>query len=743
MKIGKWFSKENAGNAVTNIGGLRFRMSHSTLLHISLLLVILVIAATIRMLPLNWGVQLSEFDPHIHYRSASYMVNNGYSAWTTWVDHMSWYPEGYNIAASTYPGLAATAAVMFQIASALNLAPGPIYSSAVYNPLTADPLFNFCVIFPVIMATITVLVAYFVGKDIGGKKVGLFAAFFLALSSAFISRTSLGFFDDETVGIFGILLFMLFFLRSIDSGRSFKGTIMYGILGGLSLGYLFSSWGAARYPLGVTLIFVLIILLMKRYSTKLLASFGITFAVSIGIAASMVPKLGTAFLTEPTVLAVYGMFLILCMFEITRHLQTSRQKTYFVIGFLVAIIAGFAAMSALGLTGGIEGKFISTLLPNERIGDSPAQQLIQSVQEHRPATWGSFYYDLGIGILFVPVGLYFIVQNPTNRNIFLAIFGLTAIYFAGSMARLTLLLAPAVALLWAVALVQLIKPFVTILRENPQVPRRKMRFKPRVGKEYSAGFIILLFLLLTVTFVIPTTPNSDYSRVIERAYSPTTIAASSLPLRPTTVMSDWLDTLNYLRVDTPDNSVVMAWWDYGYWITAIGNKTTLADNGTVNSTKIGDIGRAFMSTETDSLDFMKTHDVDYVVVFTSFGTDGQSTDLYDAGYGDEGKWRWMAKIGGLNDTLYGTYNLGRDWIDANSNNQVDDGELVPNTLGNSTILYKMMHYASDTLVSGSSDITLENYELVYRSQDSGNIKWFQDSNGYSAAIVCVYKVIYD
>jgi dolichyl-diphosphooligosaccharide--protein glycosyltransferase len=695
------------------------------------------------MLPLNWGVQLSEFDPHIHYRSASYIVNNGFSAWTSWVDTISWYPEGFHISASVYPGLSATAAIMFQIASALNLAPGPIYSSAVYNPLTADPLFNFCVIFPVVMATITVLVIYFVGRDIGGKKVGLFAAFFLALSSAYISRTSLGFFDDETVGIFGILLFMLFFLRSIDSQRSFKDTIIYGVLGGLSLGYLFSSWGAARYPLGLTLIFVFILLLIKRYSTKLLASFGVTFAVSIGIAVTMVPKLGTSFLTEPTVLAVYGMFLILCMFEVTRHLKTSKQKTYLVIGFLVAIIAGFAAISALGLTGSIEGKFISTLLPNERIGDSPTQQLIQSVQEHRPATWGSFYYDLGIGILFVPVGLYFIVQNPTNRNIFLAIFGLTAIYFAGSMARLTLLLAPVVALLWAVALVQLIKPFVTILQKNPQVPRRKMRFKPRVGKEFSAGFIILMFLLLTVTFVIPTTPGASYARVIERAYSPTTIAASSLPLRPNNIMSDWLDTLNYLRVDTPDNSVVMAWWDYGYWITAIGNKTTLADNGTINSTKIGDLGRAFMSTETDAMDFMKTHDVDYVVVFTSFGTEGQSTDLYDAGYGDEGKWRWMAKIGGLNDTIYGTYNLGKDWTDTNENGQVDDGELVPNTMGNSTVIYKLMHYASETLVSGTTDINLEHFELVYRSQDSGNIKWFQDSNGYSAAIVCVYEVLYD
>jgi dolichyl-diphosphooligosaccharide--protein glycosyltransferase len=670
------------------------------------------------------------------------MVDNGFFSWTSWIDTMSWYPQGYNIASAIYPGLAATAAVFYQVANTLNLAPGPILSSQVYHPLTADPVFNFCVFFPVIMAVLTVLVIYFVGKDFGGKEVGLFSAFFLALSSAYISRTSLGFFDDETVGIFGILLFAFFFLRSIDSKRSLKSTISYAVAGGLSLGYLFSSWGAARYPLGITLIFVLVLLLLKRYSTRLLVSYSTTFAVTIAIALT-VPKLGVAFLTEPTVLAVAGMFLVLAVMELSRRISTPQQKTMFVVGFIAMIVVAFVVLTATGFMGNIEGKFLSVIFPGERLGDSPVQQLVQSVQEHRPATWGSFYYDLGIGILFVPVGLYFLLQNPTNRNIFYAIFGLTAIYFAGSMARLTLLLAPAVALLWAYALVQLVKPFVTIMREKPNAPRRKMRFRPKVGKEFSAAFIILMFALLTITFVLPGTENADYSRVIERANSPTTIAASSLPLRPTEIISDWLDTLNYMRVNLDDNSVVMSWWDYGYWITAIANKTTLADNGTVNATQIGAIGRAFISDEATAMEFMKAMDVTHVVVYSSFGTDGESSTLYDAGYGDEGKWRWMAKIGGLDDTLYGNYTLGVDWVDTSEDGSVGDDELIVNTMGNSTVLYKMMHYASDNLVYGSSDIELEHFKMVYCSQTSDNIKWFQDSQGYSAAIVSVYEVIYD
>jgi dolichyl-diphosphooligosaccharide--protein glycosyltransferase len=229
----------------------------------------------------------------------------------------------------------------------------------------------------------------------------------------------------------------------------------------------------------------------------------------------------------------------------------------FIFGFWAIIAILFVGLSSLGLVGELGNKFISVILPSERLGESVTQQLVQSVQEHRPTTWGSFYYDLGIGVLFIPIGLFFVIQNPTNRNIFLAIFGVTSIYFAGSMARLSLLMAPAVSILWALALVQLIKPFVTILREKQRIPRRKMRFKKSVGKEFSAGFIALIFLLLTVNFVVPTA-DSSYSRVIERANSPTTIAASSLPLRAQ--VSDWLDALNWMRVNLPPNAVVLSWW---------------------------------------------------------------------------------------------------------------------------------------------------------------------------------------
>ena len=104
----------------------------------------------------------------------------------------------------------------------------------------------------------------------------------------------------------------------------------------------------------------------------------------------------------------------------------------------------------------------------------------------------------------------------------------------------------------------------------------------------------------------------------------------------------------------------------------------------------------------------------------------------------------MAKIPGLSDTLLGNYTLGEDWIgDTNSNGQADADELIPNARGNQTLLYKMMHYAIDTVTTGSSDIILEHFAPAYFSQEPGNPQWIQRDSDYFVPIVCVYNVIYD
>jgi len=744
-RIRKVFNREKIVNGFRRLGDLRVKITHATLLELSILILILILAFTIRLLPMRWGYYLSEFDPYFQYRMTKDMVDNGFLHWTGWRDEMSWWPWGRNVVITQFPGVAFTAATFYTVLNALGVPMVPSSPSA--NPLASDPIYNFVVIFPVIMATLTVLAIYFFGKDLGGKEVGLFAAFFLALNASHIGRTSLGFFDDETVGIFGMILFSLFFLRSVDKERSTRASIVYAIGAALSLGYLFASWGAARYPVGLSLLFVLSLLVLRRYSSRLLMSYGVTMGLALLIA-SGVPKLGgLIFLREGTNIAVYGVFLLLCVFEINSRMKTPRVKRLFIAAIVVAGIAAFSFLYVGGYIAGLEQRYVSILDPFLRFA-SPA---VASVQEHRPASWGSIYYDLGIGILFVPVGFYFAASNPTNRNVYLILFGLTSIYFASAMVRLMLILAPALCLLWALALTRVLKPFITLLREKPVTFRGKRSLGTHVGREFSAGFLILLFLMLTLTFLFPSTESrasggNQFPRVINQAYVPTTIAAASLPVKPDQTLPDWIDTLNWMRFNLEPDAVIVSWWDYGYWITTISGKISLADNGTLNLTQIKRIGAMFMSPDADAIEVIDefnqygqshgfTNKVNYVVAFFTF--DGSGNDV---GYGEESKWRWMANI--AEDNLdahkkYGNYTLGRDWTDTNKDGSPSADELVDNPLGQSTLLYKMMQYGKSKRVTSITATAPTNFDLIYWSQkDESSVV----NAGGINALVTLWKV---
>ena len=291
------------------------------------------------------------------------------------------------------------------------------------------------------------------------------------------------------------------------------------------------------------------------------------------------------------------------------------------------------------------------------------------------------------------------------------------------MVRLTLLMAPAFCLLWALALVRLLGPFITIMKEVPAIPRRRMRPEAHVGREFSWAFILMTFLLLTFTFVLPS-PMATFPRVLNQAYSPTTIAAGSMPVKPQEPVSDWIDALNWMRVNLQPTDVVASWWDYGYWITTIANKTTLADNGTWNSTQIAQIGRMFMSNETEAIEILKQYDATYVVVFTTFQSDGT-----DVGWGDEGKWRWMARIafGPEKEFEYG--------------NITEQGSWTWNSKGQETVIYKLMTYGKERTLVRPSNVTLNNFipEESYFSQTPGSPRTY----GGAIPLVCVYKVDYD
>ena len=635
LGIKEKLSKERIVSALKGFGRLRLQISHASIMSFSALLLILFIAFTIRVLPLRWeipsgAVRLNEFDPYYQFILTRKMVQDGLLSpyWPTpWVNTQLWYPQGLDMSHSM-PALPMTTAILYDIISFLGA--------------NVD-LMMFASFMPAIIGTICCLIIYFIGKDMGGKPVGLFAALFLALASSFLQRTALGFFDTEVPGVLGLLLFIFLFLRAIEENRSLSSSLKYTFGAAAALAYFITGWGAAYFVLDLSVFFVFILILLKRYSQRLLISYSIIFGVALFVA-TKVPDISLGYLTSGPVIPIAGVFLLLCLAEVLRHGISSRTKVWLTIASLAVLVGGFVAFWQLGYMESIAGKFVTVLDPFIR----SANPLIESVAEHRISAWGNIYYELGVGILFFLTGLYFTLRNPTNRNLFLLLFGLTSLYFAASMVRLLVIFAPAFSLLAAIGILGVLKPFYTLLKEAPHIAVKTKRGLARVSKEYS-GIAIFLVFLLVVTNLAFSPQNNGTPRVYGSAYTPITITAASLPIgQPNEPIPQWLNMLSWTQNNLESTTVVCAWWDYGYWLSLLGNVTTLADNATINSTQIENIGFIFMANETQSLKMLEKYNATYILVFTVLGiTSG--TSYYTAsfaGYGDEGKWTWMARISG-------------------------------------------------------------------------------------------------
>merc|ERR1711998_654512 len=86
------------------------------------------------------------------------------------------------------------------------------------------------------------------------------------------------------------------------------------------------------------------------------------------------------------------------------------------------------------------------------------------------------------------------------------------------------------------------------------------------------------------------------------------------------IIDDFREAYWWLRDNTPEDSRVMSWWDYGYQITGIANRTTIADGNTWNHEHIATLGRALTSPLKDAHRIVR-HLADYVLIWTGGGGD--------------------------------------------------------------------------------------------------------------------------
>lgn len=115
--------------------------------------------------------------------------------------------------------------------------------------------------------------------------------------------------------------------------------------------------------------------------------------------------------------------------------------------------------------------------------------IIASVSEHQPTTWFSFFFDLHILVCTFPVGIWYTIKRINDERVFVILYAISAVYFAGVMVRLMLTLTPVVCILSGIAFSGLFDVFLrednsqdnSIKEEHEEQPIEKKPLYDRVG----------------------------------------------------------------------------------------------------------------------------------------------------------------------------------------------------------------------------------------------------------------------
>ncbi len=604
----------------------RLRPTRLQAIEISIVAAIAIAAAILRVLPLQYGAYFTAFDPLFQYRATQYIVDHGFAAWWTWHDALSWYPMGRNIANSAYPGIPFAAAFLYLVQRTVGL---------------GISLYNVCLFFPVFMAVVTIITIYYLGREVSGRPTGIFAALFLAIMPAFIQRTSIGFFDTENIGIFAIIATSLFFLRSSDKARSIEHRVIYGVLSGLTLGLMYASWGAAKYMTGMLMLYMVFLVISEKYELRHL----ITYIITIGVGFLIVfftPRLGPLSVLGLDSVSAFALIFVLIGYEFIKDKIDIGLVSVAAAGLFGLAVLAIFVLPAIGINIPIGFKFLKVLNPFT----STDSAIYASVAENHVIPWTTLFNNFGIILPLAVFGTYFSIKKTDEKNLYAILFFLTSLYFAGVMSRLTQILTAPASLMGGYGLVKAVKPFLN--EQTPVSGRAAKRRQMVFGVSKPLVLVFIGFLLLAMV------PNV-YS-ALDSADQPTQLASSSISVPVNgEYAKDWPDALAWMKANITDGSVVCSWWDYGYWIETMANKTTMADGATQTTQQIAEIGKIMMLQPNESIKILDQYNADYIVVFVTYNPSNPNSQWP---FGDNVKWQWMVQIAGLNLDDYVNYTAG-------------------------------------------------------------------------------------
>lgn len=684
------------------VGNRNFNLRH--LLVIGILAASFSISAMVRSQAADYGFQLNEFDPFFNFRATEYLLNNGVDAYVHWHDTMSWYPEGRDVFTNAQVPLHFTDAILYKIFGG------------------GMSLYDFTIIFPVVFGSLTTVIVFALVRVIGGTTSGLFASLFFAISPPIIVRGTIGWFKSEPLGLFYGLLGVYLFLSGIRTqNRKIAIAKLFGGAGFLSVG--FASWGGVEFfliPLGI---FVIALPFVRKDHNFLLWAIPFFVAITMAVSGGVFARPGPTFVFGERGFVLIGPTILMAVIIFVQKFSKDQVKLRNSLLVLAACIVIGGAIFASGALHSASFRYLNAVDPFLTSEDP----LVDSVAEHATPTLAQNFTYFSILMLFAGFGIWLTFRKKSEGSsslpfniknemiIFALILGIVGAYAGSTFSRLELLTASSVIVLASVGLAAMTseilkkenKPAVTESKDSKKkvLTKKSLIYMGPIPK---IAFVVVVVALLLVPTMFPADANW-----ISMVKAPPTIlnGGSNFAIATT----DWPDALNWLKTNTPTNSVIASWWDYGYWIQTIGNRTTFVDNATVDTNKIAGIAKMFLASPDDAWKMLRDMHADYVVVYVvgqKFVSNGQELYVLGGG-GDESKKQWFIKIAGEDETQF-----------------LQPDQFTPTDyFWQNTLLGHMFPFTTVTYYDPVSHSESQTYQSGYTAIYAKNVKYPENGNG--------------
>jgi len=616
------------------------------------------------MQPADYGFELNEFDPFFNFRATKFIVDNGYVEYFAWHDDKSWYPDGRNVSATSQVMLHITTAALYQSFG------------------MGQSLYDFTILFPVIIGSLTTIVIFALVRVLGGTTAGLLASLFFAVSMPVIIRGMVGWFKSEPLGLFYGFLGVYLFLSGIKSDNG-KVSFFKLIAGGVFVSLGISSWGGTQFFVILLVLFFLGIPFLRK-DKKFITWALPVFVSALLLTIAMFERPGVGFALGYGGLGLIGSTVFVLLFFQIQKIKVKNNIRY---GFL--LLGGFVLVGISSIVTN------AVSLPSFRYLNavnpflSSDNTIVQSVAEHSSVTMEQLFPSLSVLMIFSGIGVWLLFHIKENQNfhikndmvLFALIIGFVGIYISSAFIRLEIF--------GSIAVIVLASIGVSLLISNVL----KKHSKNSLSSIAKFSFIVVIIVLLTIPVALPV--NANWINVVK---IPPTILHGGTHFNITT--NDWGDALEWIKGNTEHDAVIAAWWDYGYWITAIADRTTLIDNATINQVQIKKVAKIFLSTPDDAWKQLMDMEVDYVLVYIAaqkLSNDNYSPFYALGGGGDEDKKYWLLRIAEmpLQEYLYSDNATGTE------------------KFWNSTLLGKMIPFTPSGYLDLSEYSQAEDYQSGY------------------------------